>query len=116
MLGGADANKNPEKPGKTRKTRKNPEKLGNPPENPNNKTYQTVFLELPVLGGADANKKPATPPRKPKKSIYTKIQTVFLELPVLGGADAAPAGYVKYVSRELGRAEALLKVRGVEGQ
>ncbi|CAI5958970.1 unnamed protein product, partial [Closterium sp. NIES-64] len=38
------------------------------------------------------------------------IKTILLELPALGGL-AATAAYSKYVTREMGRSEALLKVR-----
>ncbi|GAQ83207.1 vacuolar protein sorting-associated protein 53 [Klebsormidium nitens] len=38
------------------------------------------------------------------------VKTLLLEVPQLGGQSSVPASYSKYVTRELGRAEALLKV------
>ncbi|EFJ16271.1 hypothetical protein SELMODRAFT_421950 [Selaginella moellendorffii] len=38
------------------------------------------------------------------------VKTILLEVPALGGQTAAPASYTKYVTREIGKAEALLKV------
>ncbi|KAJ7527685.1 hypothetical protein O6H91_16G066600 [Diphasiastrum complanatum] len=38
------------------------------------------------------------------------VKTLLLEVPSLGGQTTAPASYSKYVAREIGKAEALLKV------
>ncbi|GBG82677.1 hypothetical protein CBR_g35042 [Chara braunii] len=38
------------------------------------------------------------------------VKTALLELPSLGGQSTVPSNYAKYVSREMGKAEALLKV------